>query len=288
MFKIDAGARIEHSRQHLFFIMDNGWIKIHRKITDWEWYSDSAVRSVFFDLLIHASHNDYRWKGQMIKRGQIIFGRKEAALRLGISEQSIRTAITKLKSTNEITSKSTNRFTVITLINYTKYQSNDSVSNQQINQQINIQTTNNQPTINHNQEDKELKNKKEEYMLIPGEKEKQPVREGDVLFLPWWELYPRKVGKQAAIKAWKKLNDNEKERALAALPAHVKQGDWQKEGGKFIPHPATWLNGRRWEDELREPDVKDTAFLLKELEQLGNVKFCHKYSKEIWESLPAN
>ena len=91
-----------------------GWIKLHRKITKWEWYSDNATRSTFIDLLLNASHNGYRWHGINVERGQVVFGRKEASKRLGLSEQSIRTAITKLKSTNK--------------------------------------STNEQPTINHNQE----------------------------------------------------------------------------------------------------------------------------------------
>ncbi len=49
--------------------MQNGWIKIHRKILDWEWYSDLNVRVVFLHLLLKANHDDKKWMGMDIKRG---------------------------------------------------------------------------------------------------------------------------------------------------------------------------------------------------------------------------
>jgi hypothetical protein len=87
-----------------------------------------------------------------IERGQIVTGRKKLSIQTGMSEQSIRTSINRLKSTNEITIKSTTSFTVITICNYDRYQAGECQTNQQINQQINQQpnqrSTNDQPTIN--------------------------------------------------------------------------------------------------------------------------------------------
>ena len=71
-------------------------------------------------------------------------------------------------------------------------------------------------------------------------------------FNEFWKAYPRKVGKGDAFKVWKKLSPNEDFRSeiLSAVIAQSKWPDWIKDGGQFIPHPATWLNGCRWEDEL--------------------------------------
>ena len=71
------------------------------------------------------------------------------------------------------------------------------------------------------------------------------------LFDRFWNAYPRKTAKQNARKAWDKLDLSETLLAelLAALDWQRKSEDWTKENGKFIPHAATWLNGRRWEDE---------------------------------------
>jgi len=76
-----------------------------------------------------------------------------------------------------------------------------------------------------------------------------------VAFDRFWVLYPRKVGKSAAEKSWAKLKVtadlfNLMAKALAAWTVST---DWTKDGGQFIPHASTWLNGRRWEDELPQP-----------------------------------
>ncbi|MGY2438580.1 hypothetical protein [Pseudomonas sp. SDO52101_S400] len=75
------------------------------------------------------------------------------------------------------------------------------------------------------------------------------------LFALFWKLYPRKVGKDKAEKAWAKLKVNQAlyDLMVAALAKQVLTPDWTKERGQFIPHPATWLNGKRWQDEI--PDV---------------------------------
>src|SRR5688500_11185688 len=102
-----------------------GWIKIHRKLQKWGWYSDSHMVHLFIHFLLEANHENRKWKGQIIKRGQLIFGRKAVSETLGISEQTVRTCMERLKSTNEITSKSTNRFTLVTIVNYEDYQTLD-------------------------------------------------------------------------------------------------------------------------------------------------------------------
>lgn len=132
--------------------MDNGWIKIHRKTTEWGWYKHPVTSRLWFHLLMKANHNDGVWFGQEVKRGQLITGRKVLAQELGVSEQSIRSSINHLKSTNEITIKSTNKYSLITINSWNDYQ----LTNQQTNQQL----TSNQPTTNHKQEEEELKKNK--------------------------------------------------------------------------------------------------------------------------------
>lgn len=76
-------------------------------------------------------------------------------------------------------------------------------------------------------------------------------------FLAFYKAYPNKTGKAPAFRAW------EKERpdiavVLTALSLHVKSEQWKKENGKYIPNPATWINQRRWEDEI--PREKGTSW----------------------------
>lgn len=74
----------------------------------------------------------------------------------------------------------------------------------------------------------------------------------DDLFPKFWTLYPNKKGKAAAEKAWKKLKVTDDLFTLIAqgLAKQCASQAWLKDSGQFIPHPATWLNGKRWEDEI--------------------------------------
>jgi ABC-type antimicrobial peptide transport system permease subunit len=144
--------------------MENeGHIRIYRKIIDWEWYSDNPTRSLFLHLIFKANWKEKNWKGITIERGQILTGRKILALELNLSEMQIRTALNNLKSTSEITIKVTNKYSLITVNNYFKFQYNNQQDNQQDNQQItNKQPTDNQQTTTTNKEnnDKNDKNDK--------------------------------------------------------------------------------------------------------------------------------
>ena len=85
----------------------------------------------------------------------------------------------------------------------------------------------------------------------------------ELLFDEFWKLYPRKESKQAAKKAWIKLNPDQALFTLIAnaLEYRSQTKEWLSEGGRYIPHPATWLNGRRWEDVIDPQNVCDSAVL---------------------------
>lgn len=72
----------------------------------------------------------------------------------------------------------------------------------------------------------------------------------------FWNAYPRKVGKGAAEKAFKKHKPGGDllETMLKAISAQKRSEQWQRDGGQFIPYPATWLNQRRWEDAPEEKE----------------------------------
>jgi hypothetical protein len=83
------------------------------------------------------------------------------------------------------------------------------------------------------------------------ERESKPVNDGGN-FLRFWSAYPKKVGKIDALKAWKKNGRPEIAKILEAVAKQRASPQWLKEGGKFIPNPATWLNGGRWDDQPTE------------------------------------
>lgn len=78
------------------------------------------------------------------------------------------------------------------------------------------------------------------------------------LFERFWSAYPRKVAKPRAFAAWQKLKPTEEllTKILAALEWQRTSEQWTRDGGQFVPHPATWLNARRWEDEKPTPGTK--------------------------------
>lgn len=93
--------------------------------------------------------------------------------------------------------------------------------------------------------------------LIPDSLPK-PRSSRDDLAEPWrlfWQAYPRKVSKAEAEKAYRKLKPDAALQAtlLAAVALQAKSQDWTKDEGRFIPHASTWLNQRRWEDQVATP-----------------------------------
>lgn len=96
------------------------------------------------------------------------------------------------------------------------------------------------------------------------DKDKQGVQ-GEA-FAEFWKLYPRKDAKADAVKAWAKVPFDLYDVVLDALERQIGQPDWTKDGGKFIPYPASWLNGKRWEDvgfelPLGTPGTEGNGFL---------------------------
>ena len=71
----------------------------------------------------------------------------------------------------------------------------------------------------------------------------------------FWNSYPKKVGKKKALQSWTKAKDRPSiEIVLKSLEAQKKSDQWSKDGGQYIPHPATWLNQGRWDDEIKTPE----------------------------------
>ena len=139
----------------------NGYIKLYRKLIQWGWYQDNVVKSLFLHCLLMASFRDFTWMGNCLKAGQFITSYKSLSEELGFSVQQVRTAIKKLESTEEITSKSTNKYTLITVLNWENYQVEDETINTVSNNPItNEQQTNNKQTTNEQQHRKNVKNNK--------------------------------------------------------------------------------------------------------------------------------
>jgi len=103
-------------------MLENGYVKLHRSLLTWEWYSDHNTCRLFVHLLLTANYEDKQWRGVEIKRGQRICSRATLAEETGLSERSVRTALNHLETTKEVAKITTPKYTIITVKNYDKYQ----------------------------------------------------------------------------------------------------------------------------------------------------------------------
>ena len=135
-----------------------GWIKLFRQLKKWEWYKDTVTFRVFIDLLLNANYEEKMWKGIKIKRGQVFTSYQTIINNIGdktFTKQKIRTAVSHLISTHEITVLSTHKGLLITIEKYELYQSQKEKSTQL--------STQNQHTIQHdvNTNIRSIRNKEE-------------------------------------------------------------------------------------------------------------------------------
>ncbi len=241
--------------------MDNSYIKLNRKIMQWEWYKNEHTKNVFIHCLLKAYWKDTKIEGKIIPRGSFVSSVGKIAEELSLTPMEVRTALKHLNLTNEITSKGTNRNTVFKVTNYDLYQADEQAEQQTDNKQItnkeranNEQITNEQQTINKpltaNEEYKEDKN-------IKNNKNTMCKSDYENLFDELWKLYPSKKGKgqvsDAAKKRLLKVGRDEMFRAIERYKTELQKDDWR------IPqNGSTFFNSGYVDylDENYEPSKK--------------------------------
>lgn len=135
----------------------NGFILLDRKMLKWEWYQDTNMVRLFIHLLLMANWEDKKWQGVVIKRGQFITSLSKLSQQTDLTIQQVRTCLERLILTNEITKEANNKYTLITIKNYDKYQDLNKYLNKRI---TNEQQTNNKriTTTENNKNNKNNKN----------------------------------------------------------------------------------------------------------------------------------
>ncbi|WP_370777925.1 hypothetical protein [Roseburia sp.] len=111
--------------------MDGNYIKLSRGLLDWEWYTDINTTRLFIHMLLKANWKDGNFKGTTVPRGSFVSSIGKLSSETGLTEREIRTAISHLKKTGEVTSKTTNKFTVFTVVKYDLYQTSDKQNDRQ-------------------------------------------------------------------------------------------------------------------------------------------------------------
>ncbi|MDB4261554.1 hypothetical protein N9878_01670 [bacterium] len=106
--------------------MSIGWIKLHRGLTEWEWYDDINTSRLFIHCLLKANHKDKKWRGLDIKRGSFWTSLDTLSEETGLSKKCVRTSLDRLKATCELADKghSTGRLRgrMVTVCKYDSYQ----------------------------------------------------------------------------------------------------------------------------------------------------------------------
>lgn len=218
-----------------------GFVQLADNLSEWEWFNDKNTVYVYIRLLLSASWGERDYKGVHLQRGQLIISQREFADKCGITRQELRTIFNRLTATRKITITSTHKFSLITVVEY------DCAS-----QTPTRNTTEKQPTINPpTLLETNRQNIRQQTSPAPAAQVGGGLSES---FDKFWSAYPKKTAKQQALKAWEKLKPDEglTDTILSALERFKRTKQWRKDNWQFIPYPATWLNGKRWEDETTE------------------------------------
>lgn len=148
----------------------NGYVKLFRSMTSWEWYDDINTKVVFLHLLLVANWERGEWNGVTIERGQRLTSIAHLAEETSLSERNVRTALNHLKKTGEVTIKATNKYTLITIENYEKFQDSKDGGDKQSDKQSAKRVTSNRQAsdkqVTTNKEEKEEIEEKEYYSSL--------------------------------------------------------------------------------------------------------------------------
>jgi hypothetical protein len=212
-----------------------------------------------------ANYQDKVWHGIKVNRGSFLTSRDKLAEELKLSVQNIRTAISHLKSTGELTIKPTNKNRIVSVCNYESYQVKKDATNQQTNQQLTInQPTTNQQLTTTNKE-KNIKNDKKEDKQIVSERkpEKNETDEKTkdmvvIPFIKFWYLYDMKKAMADCKDYWdgnkklktkKYITNSDRKLCIKNLPAYVKN---THKNGTYPSRkdPKTYLYNSSWNDEI--------------------------------------
>jgi G3E family GTPase len=245
------------------------FIKLDRNILNWRWFHDANTLKVWIYILAKANVKPRDFENITIERGQFVTSYANMAKELDMSVQSVRTALNHLKLTNEVTSTSTSKYTLISVLNYSLYQDKSTSKSTNHQQASNKPSTNDQQQYKNDKNDKNVKN-------VISYSSTAPQNELSK-FEIFYSSYPKKKKRVEAEKAFAKLNPDDVlfQTILTALENQKQSEDWKKENGRYIPLPSSWLNGRRWEDEVPNiPKAKDNiaAYDIDAYEKMLNEK----------------
>lgn len=210
-----------------------GFVYLHRSILDSEWFADYKTNHLFIYCILRANHERTFWKGIQLQRGQFLTSYKNLSENTGLTVQQIRTSIKKLKSTSNITSKTTNKYQIITITNYDLYQGINKQPNKQV---TNKQQTSNKQVTTDNKHNKHNTLKEDIYSQFEN------------LWKNYNNIHTLKGSKQKAKQKYIKfINEGvSHEEIIRGLTNYMQ---YAHSTGAYTQHVSVWLNQRGWENE---------------------------------------
>ena len=215
----------------------DGWLKLYRSILDSAVFQDTEVLKVWIWLLCNVAfeQHDTICYGKVIhlKPGQIATGRKKIAQCTDLNENKVYRALTALKSLGNIEIKSTNKYSIITVVNWDKYQDENG-------KRTSSEQQNNSKTTTEEQQDDSKRTQHKN-----GKKEK---KEKNIyicsFFQSVWDEYPKKLGKNKVTKAaMEQLEEAGEDAVMAAVRRYVEKIKRDGTEEKYIMHGSTFFNG---------------------------------------------
>ena len=125
-----------------------GWIKIHRKILDWEYYGDPNTFRIFFHCLVSANYEDKKWQGINVNRGSFVTTTSDLSKTLSMTPMQVRTSLKKNVQANTISIESTNKYTIIHVLNFESYQTSENGEQQTKTPKLNKQNNKQNKSVN--------------------------------------------------------------------------------------------------------------------------------------------
>lgn len=224
-----------------------GYVRVYRSMLDWEWYDDDACVRLMLHLILSVNWEPKEWHGQLIAPGQLVTSMDGIAGKLRLSRSAIRRAMDKLKSTGEVTVKTNNHWTTVTLANWAEFQEVQPTNGRQTRKQ----PTDHRPTIDRPAATTEEGNKGNIETL---KKEEAVAPFTSEAFLKAWETWEasrrearKPIGPTARKLQYAKLASMGEARAIIALLHSAEkeyQGIYEPNAGRIAPeHTASRERG---------------------------------------------
>ena len=190
---------------------------------------------IWFYLVTKVNHKD----SKQFKRGQCLMKYEWIQEGTGATKAQVDMFIRWAKKSQMLTTQKTTRGMIVSITNYDVFQTLSNYKND---------TKNEMKTIRKRQDKQVCKNVSKTYTSD---------------FEKFWSVYPKKINKKKSFETWQKMNGTRPslDVVLKSVRGWTNSKDWKKDGGQFIPHPTTWLNGHRWEDEqIKISNDNDPSF----------------------------